>query len=107
MAALHFTDGNFEQEVLKSDVPVLVDFWASWCMPCQMVGPVIEELSGEYEGKVKVGKLNVDENPQTPSSFGIMSIPTIILFKDGEPKKTLIGVQPKETFKQVIEESLS
>jgi thioredoxin 1 len=101
-----FSDSNFEQEVLKSEQPVIVDFWAEWCMPCQMVGPVIEELAKEYEGKVKIGKMNVDENGQTPSSFGIMSIPTVMVFKNGTPQRTLIGVQSKDTYKQVIEEVL-
>lgn len=106
MAVLKITDDLFEQEVLKSSVPYLIDFWADWCMPCRMVGPIVEELAGEYEGKIKVGKMNVDENAKTPSMFGIMSIPTLILFKNGKPAKTLVGVQPKDSFKQVIEEVL-
>ncbi len=107
MASVKFTDENFEQEVLKSDVPVLVDFWAEWCVPCQMVGPVIEELSEEYAGKVKIGKLNIDENTQIPGSFGIMSIPTLMLFKNGQPGKTFVGVQSKDVFKQGIDEVLT
>jgi len=107
MATLTLTDQSFEQEVLKSDTPVLVDFWAEWCQPCQMVGPVIEELAKEFEGKIKVGKMNVDENATVPGTFGIMSIPTILLFKEGKPVKTLVGVQSKDTFKQAIQEAIS
>ncbi|RJQ26944.1 thioredoxin [Candidatus Parcubacteria bacterium] len=107
MAEIHLTDENFEQEVLKNDKPVLVDFWAEWCHPCQMLGPVIEELAEEYEGKAKVGKLNVDENNSIPGNFGIMSIPTVMLFVNGEPKKTFVGVQSKETYKQSLDEAIS
>ena len=81
------SDDIFEKEVLKSQIPVLVDFWAEWCQPCQMVGPVVEELAGEYEGKIKVGKINVDENINVPGNYGVMSIPTLIVFKDGKPFK--------------------
>ncbi|PIQ69886.1 thioredoxin [Candidatus Shapirobacteria bacterium CG11_big_fil_rev_8_21_14_0_20_40_12] len=91
-----FTDQNFEEEVLKSELPVLVDFFAVWCGPCQMMAPVIEEMAKELEGKVKIGKMNVDENPQTAEKYGIMSIPTLILFKNGEPVKTLQGFRGKE-----------
>ena len=92
----HFTDQNFATEVLKSELPVLVDFFAVWCGPCQMLAPVIEDLAKEMEGKVKIGKMNVDENPTTAEKFGIMSIPTLILFKNGEPVKTLQGFRGKE-----------
>ena len=91
-----FTDQNFEEEVLKSELPVLVDFFAVWCGPCQMMAPVIEEMAKELEGKVKIGKMNVDENPQTAEKYGIMSVPTLILFKNGEPVKTLQGFRGKE-----------
>ncbi len=101
------TDSNFEEEVLKSKVPVLVDFWAAWCMPCRMVGPIVDEMAKEYEGKIKVAKVNVDENSNVPASFGIMSIPTLIIFKNGKPEKTMIGVQPKDVFKKNIDEVLS
>jgi len=107
MADITFTDSNFDQEVLQSKVPVVVDFWAVWCTPCRIVSPIIEELAKEYEGKVKVGKLNVDENQQISSKFGIMSIPSILIFKNGNPVKTIIGAQGKEKYKQEIEEVLS
>ena len=107
MADITFTDSNFDQEVLQSKVPVVVDFWAVWCTPCRIVSPIIEELAKEYEGKVKVGKLNVDENQQTSGNFGIMSIPSVLIFKNGQPVKTIIGAQGKEKYKQEIEEVLS
>lgn len=101
-----FTDASFEQEVLKSEMPVLVDFWAEWCQPCHMVAPVVDEIAKEYAGKIKVGKVNVDENANVPGNFGVMSIPTIMLFKNGKPEKTMVGVQSKETFKKNIDEVL-
>lgn len=100
-----FTDENFETEVLKSEIPVLVDFFAVWCGPCQMMAPVIEELSKEMEGKIKIGKINADENPQTSEKYGIMSIPTLILFKDGQVVKTLQGFRTKEDLLKEIEGS--
>jgi thioredoxin 1 len=107
MADFTFTDQNFDQEVLQSKTPVLVDFWAVWCAPCIFVSPIIEELAKEYQGKVKVGKLNVDENSQTAGQYGIMSIPSILIFKNGNPVKTLIGVKGKEKYKKEIEEALA
>jgi len=91
-----FTDQNFEEEVLESKIPVLVDFSATWCGPCQMMEPVIEETAKELEGKAKVGKLNVDENPKIAEKYGIMSIPTLILFREGKAVKTLVGFRNKE-----------
>jgi len=93
--AIHFTDENFNQEVLSSDLPVLVDFYADWCGPCKMLAPTIEALAQEYEGKVKIGKLNVDEAPDTAQEYGIMSIPTLLCFKNGEVVNKSIGVVSK------------
>lgn len=90
------TDSNFNDEVLKSEKTVLVDFWAPWCGPCQMLGPIIEELANEYSETHVIGKLNVDENPTTANKYGILGIPTIIIFKNGQEVKRLSGVQPKE-----------
>ena len=98
-----FTDQNFEQEVLKADKPVLVDFWAPWCGPCQMMGPIIEELAQEMGRKAVVGKLNVDENPITAQKYGVMSIPTLIIFKGGIIVDQIIGLQPKEIIKGKLE----
>lgn len=103
--AMEFTDQNFEQEVLKSDKPVLVDFWAAWCGPCQMMGPIVEELAEEMKDKVKIGKLNVDENRETASKFSVMSIPTLIIFKDGKSAKQFVGVQAKENLKEELEKA--
>ncbi len=94
--ALQFTDANFEQEVLKSDVPVLVDFYADWCGPCKMMSPVISELADEYAGKVKVGKLNVDDNGETARAYRVMSIPTMIVFVDGKAVDSIMGAVPKQ-----------
>lgn len=101
-----FTDQNFNQEVIKSAKPVLVDFWAPWCGPCQMMGPIVEELAEEMGDKVKIGKLNVDENSQTAQQFSIMSIPALIIFKNGKEIKRLVGVQSKESLKEELEKIL-
>ena len=96
------TDGNFEQEVLKSPIPVLVDFWAPWCGPCRAMGPIIDELATEYDGKVKICKMNVDENSASPSKFGIRAIPTLILFKNGEVVDQTTGAVSKSSIKDMI-----
>ena len=95
MAEIILTESNFEQEVLKSDVPVLVDFWATWCGPCRMLAPTIEKIAEEQEGKIKVGKIDVDEEPELATKYGIASIPTLMVFKSGVVVKSSVGVQPK------------
>lgn len=100
---LTFSDDSFETEVLKSDLPVLVDFWADWCMPCRALGPTIDELATEYKGKVRVGKLDTDANQNTAVKYGIQSIPTIILFQGGQIVKRWLGVTPKKDFKAAID----
>lgn len=107
MADLTFTDKNFEAEVLKSDPPVLVDFWAEWCTPCKIVGPIVDELAEEYKGKIKVGKLDVDANQESSQSYHVMSIPTLLIFVKGQPVKAVIGAQSKENFKKAIDEVLA
>ncbi len=102
MAEIIITKENFENEVLNSDKPVLVDFWAQWCGPCRMLGPIIEEIANDYEGKVKVGKVNVDEQPNLASKYGIASIPTVIVFKNGKPEKTLVGLRSKNEIENMI-----
>lgn len=92
---VYVTDDSFEQDVLKSDIPVLVDYWAEWCGPCKMIAPILEEIVAEYAGKVKIAKLNIDENPNTPPKFGIRGIPTLMLFKNGEVEATKVGALSK------------
>ena len=103
MATEKTTDQSFDQDVLKASGPVLVDFWAEWCGPCKMIAPSLEEISNEMAGKVKVAKINIDENPMTPSKFGIRSIPTLIMFKDGKPAAQKIGAEPKARLVQWIQ----
>ena len=103
MAELKITRENFENEVMKSNIPVLIDFWAPWCGPCQMMGPIIEQLAEEYEGKAKVGKVNVDEEGELSQAFGVMSIPTIVLIKDGKVVKQAVGARPKAEVEAMLQ----
>jgi thioredoxin 1 len=104
---LTFTDAAFEQEVLKSDLPVLVDFWAPWCGPCKAMGPTIDALASEYAGKIKIGKMNTDENPATAMRFQIRSIPTLLLFKGGNVIEQRVGGMPKQDLQKVLEPHVS
>ena len=99
-----FTDGNFEKEVLNSKDPVLVDFWAEWCGPCRMLAPVVDRIAQANQGKLVVGKLNVDENQKTPQQYGIQGIPTLILFKDGQVAQQLVGFQSQQAIQEAIDE---
>lgn len=96
------TESNWNEEVLNSKIPVLVDFWAPWCGPCRIIAPIVEELAGKFEGRIKVGKLNTDEHPDIAGRYGIRAIPTLVLFKNGEVVDTRIGVQPREALEQMI-----
>lgn len=105
-SVVHVTDNSFEQEVLKADKPSLVDFWAPWCGPCKAIGPILEELAGEYKEKINIVKVNVDDNPKTASDYGVRSIPTLLLIKDGKTVDTLIGLVPKERLEAFIKKGL-
>ena len=101
---IEFTDNNFDAEVLKSDIPVLVDFWAEWCGPCKMIGPIVEEIAGDYAGKVKVGKVNVDFNNQVAMQYGIRGIPALLVFKGGAVANQIVGAVPKNNITQILDE---
>lgn len=106
MATVAVTDATFEAEVVKSDIPVVVDFWAEWCGPCKQIGPALEELSAEYEGKVKIAKINVDENPSMPAQLGVRGIPALFMFKDGQVVSNKTGAAPKAALKGWIDEAV-
>ena len=103
---IEVTDSNFESVILNSDVPALVDFWAEWCAPCRAIAPLVEEVATEYAGKLKVAKLNVDDNPSTPGKYGVRGIPTLILFKDGQVVDQIVGAVPKDQIKALVEKAL-
>ena len=105
--AMDVTDSSFEEEVLKSDIPVLIDFWAEWCGPCKMLTPIIDELSKSMEDKVKILKMNIDDNPDTPSTLGIRSIPTMMLFKDGKQLASKVGALPKSSIEEWINSNIA
>lgn len=106
MSLLHLTEKNFHEEVIKSQLPVLVDFWAEWCMPCKKIAPIVDEVAKEYSGKIKVAKVNIDEGQGVASKYGIMSIPTLIIFKDGLAVDQVVGFLSKQQLKSKIEENL-
>lgn len=106
MSLQQFNDANFKKEVLGSDIPVLVDFWAQWCGPCKMIGPIVEELASEFKGKMKIGKVDVDENSRTATEYGVMSIPTLIFFNKGKVVDQIVGALNKSGLRKKIEENL-
>lgn len=104
-AVVHVSDGDFEAEVLKADKPVLVDFWAPWCGPCRAIGPAVEALAGEYQDRLKVAKVNIDDNAKTAQTYGVMSIPTLVLFKGGKVFDTVVGLVPKERLEAFVKKA--
>ena len=103
---IHVTDDSFEQEVLQSDTPIVLDLWAEWCAPCKRIAPILEDIAAEYDGQLKVAKLDVDNNPVTPPKYGILSIPTLLVFKDGQPVERIVGYMPKERLMDKIKPHL-
>ena len=104
---IEFTDNGFESDVIKAGTPVLVDFWAEWCGPCKMIGPIVEEIANEYAGRIKVGKMNVDLNPVVPPQYGIRSIPSLLIFKDGAVSDQIVGAVPKKNITEVLDKVLT
>jgi thioredoxin 1 len=104
---INVTDSSFDEEVIKADTPVLVDFWADWCAPCKMIAPIVEELAGEFDGKIKFTKLDVDSNPKSASSYGIRGIPTMLIFNEGEPVDQVVGAVPKSVLKKRLEQAIA
>jgi thioredoxin 1 len=103
---IHVTDQEFEREILQSEIPALVDFWAPWCAPCHIIAPVLEDLAKKFSGRIKVAKMNVDENRATPGNYAIMGIPTVILFKDGEIVDRIVGVAPQSRLEEAVQKAL-
>ena len=103
---IHLSDDTFQKEVIDSSIPVLVDYWAEWCGPCKMIAPILDDLVSEYDGKLKIAKLNIDENPQTPTKFGIRGIPTLMIFKDGNPEATKVGALSKSQLTAFIDSTI-
>ncbi len=106
MTIAHVSDASFDTDVIKADVPVVVDFWAEWCGPCKMIAPALEEIAKELDGKARIAKLNIDDNPSTPARYGVRGIPTLMVFKDGQVAATKVGALPKGALQQWIEQSL-
>jgi thioredoxin 1 len=104
---VHVTDANFESEVIKSDRPVLVDFWAPWCAPCRAIAPIVDDLANEYEGRLKVVKLNVDDNPEVPARFGVRGIPNLLIIKDGQVKDQIVGAVPRSHLQRAVDAALA